>query len=141
MQIFEATRGPRAATFCAAWSILASASAAEWPMFRGGPALAGVAAGDLPARPTLLWSFKTGGAVKSSAAIVGGRVFIGSNDRNLFALELATGKRVWAFTNREAIESSPLVLNGQVFAGSVDANLYALDAASGSVAWKFATGD
>lgn len=114
---------------------------ADWSMFRGSPALAGVAAGALPAAPILLWSFKTGGAVKSSAAIVGGRVYVGSHDRNLYALELADGKKVWAFTNREAIESSPLVLNGSVYVGSTDGNLYALDGASGAALWKFATGD
>src|SRR5437667_3957324 len=37
------------------------------------PALTGVAAGTLPDKLSLLWSFKTGGPVKSSAAIVGGR--------------------------------------------------------------------
>lgn len=112
-----------------------------WPMYRGGPSLNGVAASSLPPRPALLWSFKTGGQVKSSAAIVDGRVFIGSNDRNLYALDFATGNKLWAFTNREAIESSPLVLNGRVFVGSTDGNLYALDAVSGKQLWSFPTGD
>jgi outer membrane protein assembly factor BamB len=115
--------------------------AADWPMYRGAPSLAGVAPGSLPEQPALLWSFKTEGPVKSSAAIVGGRVYIGSNDRNLYALELATGKKIWAFTNSEAIESSPLVLNGKVFVGSGDANLYALDAATGKELWRFTTGE
>src|SRR5437764_12245632 len=44
----------------------------SWPMFHGGPALLGVASGDLPVKPELLWSFKTGRPVKSSAAIDGG---------------------------------------------------------------------
>ena len=47
----------------------AVAQAAAWPMFRGGPALLGVAEDSLPARLELLWSFKTAGPVKSSAAI------------------------------------------------------------------------
>lgn len=115
--------------------------AKDWPMYRGSPTLSGVASGALPEKPALLWTFKTTGAVKSSAAISGGRVFIGSNDRNLYALELATGKKLWAFTNSDAIESSPLVLDGKVFVGSSDANLYALDAATGKQLWKFTTGD
>ena len=110
------------------------ATAADWPMFRGNPALTGVAPGTLPDKPALLWSFKTRGPIKSSAAIVGNRVFIGSNDTNVYALDLATGKQIWTSGTGDAVESSPLVLDGRVFVGSVDGALYALDAASGAVA-------
>ena len=48
---------------------------ADWPMFRGGASLAGVAEGRVGDKFVLWWSFKTGDAVKSSPAIVGGRVF------------------------------------------------------------------
>jgi outer membrane protein assembly factor BamB len=117
------------------------APAADWPMYRGQPDLTGVASGQLPDKPALLWSFKTQGPVKSSAAIVGQRVFVGSSDQQLYALDLASGKLVWAFTNSDAIESSPLVLNGKIFVGSSDAHLYALDAATGKELWKYQTGD
>ncbi len=109
-------------------------------MFRGGPALTGVAAGELPDKPVLLWTFKTQGLVKSSAAIVGGRAFIGSSDRNVYALEVATGKKLWAFDAGGAVESSPLVFGGRVFVGSSDANFYCLDAATGKQLWKYTTG-
>src|SRR6266571_8185823 len=85
----------------------AAASGANWLMFRGNPALTGVAAGTLPDKLSLLWSFKTGGPVKSSAAIVGGRVFIGSGDSHVYALELASGKKNWAATTKGPVESSP----------------------------------
>src|ERR1043165_1200079 len=62
-----------------------SPAAVDWPMFRGGPALLGVASVQLPEQPALLWSFKTQGPVKSSAAIAGERVFIGSDDGQLYA--------------------------------------------------------
>ena len=116
-------------------------TAADWPMYRGEPSLRGVAVGSLPASPALLWSFKTGGPVRSSAAIVGDRVFIGSNDGNLYALDFATGKKIWAFTNMAAIESSPLVLEGRVYFGSTDAYGYALDAVTGRQLWNYETGD
>lgn len=130
------------------WGILAlaiglalSMSAADWPMYRGQPALTGIASGKLPAQLTLLWSFQTAGPVKSSAAIVGNRVFVGSNDRNLYALDFSSGKKLWAFTNSDAVESSPLVLNGKVYFGANDANFYALDVATGKLLWKFETED
>ncbi len=126
-----------AAGLCAAPTIFA----ADWTMFRGSQALLGIAPGALPEKLDLLWSFKTQGPVKSSAAIVGGRVFIGSDDGHLYALDVATGKVVWSAKTDGGIESSPLVLDGRVFVGSSDSSLYAFEAATGKVVWKYATGD
>jgi len=115
--------------------------AADWPMYRGAPPLTGVASDTLPARLSLLWSFKTGGPVKSSAAIVGGRVFVGSDDGDVYAIDLASGKKLWSFKAGGPVESSPLLLDGKVYVGSSDANLYCLRADSGAQVWKYATGD
>ena len=82
------------------WCASAAAPGADWPMFHGGPALTGVAATKLPERLGLLWTFKTGGPVKSSPAIVQDRVFIGSDDGNVYALALADGKKVWDLQDR-----------------------------------------
>src|SRR6266567_3865896 len=78
----------------------------NWPMYRGGPALLGVAEGHLDKKLALLWSFKTQGPIKSSAAVVGGRVYIGSGDQSVYALELATGKKIWTFKTEGPVESS-----------------------------------
>lgn len=123
------------------WGVGAAPPGDDWPMFRGGPALAGIAGGSLPERLELLWTFKTAGPVKSSAAIVQDRVFIGSDDGNVYALGLADGKKVWTFKTGGAVESSPLVLEGKVFVGSSDAFLYALEAGTGKLVWKYETGD
>ncbi len=117
------------------------ASADQWPMFRGNPGLTGVAPGKLPDALSLAWQFKTGGPVKSSAAIVGGKVFIGSDDGFVFALDLESGQKLWTFKTGGPVESSPLVLNGTVFIGSSDNFLYALNAADGKQLWKLETGD
>ena len=109
----------------------AVAARADWPMFRGGPALRGVAEGELPETLRLRWTFKTGDAVKSSAALVDGRVFIGSNDSNLYALKLADGQVLWRHAAGAEVESPPLVLNGRVYFGSSDGRLHAVDAATG----------
>ena len=117
------------------------ADVAWWPMFRGSQDLAGVAQGTLREPLKLRWSFKTGGPVKSSAAIDNGKVFVGSDDGSVYALDLATGKRLWSFGTGESIESSPLALNGAVYVGSGDGKLYALDAASGALKWCHPCGD
>src|SRR2546426_1468249 len=87
----------------------AGKAASNWPMFRGNPALTGVASGTLPDKLSLLWSFKTDGPVKSSAAIVGGRVFIGSGDSHVYALELGSGKKSWAAKTGGPVDSSPQI--------------------------------
>src|SRR5262249_1313215 len=58
----------------------------SWPMFRGQPSLIGVAPGKLADKLSLLWTFKTGAPTRSSAAVAGGKVFIGSDDTNVYAL-------------------------------------------------------
>jgi outer membrane protein assembly factor BamB len=117
----------------------AAPAAPSWPVFRGNPALTGVAAGTLPQKPGLLWTFKTGGAIKSSAVIGAGKIFIGSDDGNLYAVSFSDGKQVWAFKADSAVEAPPLLAGHSVFAGSVDGLFYAVDAEAGRLLWKVPT--
>ena len=89
----------------------------------------------------LRWSFKTEGPVKSSAAIVGERVVVGSDDKHVYCLNLVTGEKMWAFETADAVEGSPLILGDHVYIGSADARLYKLDLATGALLWTYATGD
>lgn len=113
----------------------------EWPMFRGAPSLRGSTRAKVPEKPKLAWTFKTGGPVKSSPAVVKDKVFVGSDDSTFYALDLKSGAKVWSFKASGSIESSPLVLNDRVIFGSSDAWVYALDARDGKLAWKYETGD
>ena len=119
----------------------AVATADAWPMFRGNPGLTGVSPAKLPNSLSLLWSYKTGAPVKSSAAIAGGKVFVGSDDKQLHCIDLKSGKKVWSVATQAEIESSPLVLDGTVFVGSADGGLYAVNAATGKTNWVFKTED
>ncbi|MBI3269021.1 MAG: PQQ-binding-like beta-propeller repeat protein [Planctomycetes bacterium] len=110
-------------------------------MYRGGSALLGVAPGSLPDTLAPAWTFATEGAVKSSASIAHGRVFVGSDDGSVYALELADGRKVWSFKTEDGVESCPLVLDGRVYVGGADSYLYALDERSGALVWKYKTGD
>ncbi len=111
----------------------------EWPMFRGSQGLSGTAPGTLADSMTLLWKFKTAGAVKSSPVIDGGLVFVGSADASIYAIDLEKGSRVWAYKTTDSIEATPCVVAGSVFVGSGDGFLYALDAKTGSLKWKYQT--
>lgn len=116
-------------------------AAAAWPMFRGQPDLRGIAEGRLPAAFELLWQFKTKDAIKSSAAVKDGRIFVGSVDGNLYALDAGTGDKLWAVETKDVIESTPLVLDDVVYVGSGDGKLYAIAADSGKIKWHYATED
>src|SRR5690349_9300069 len=74
-------------------SRLYAAGSSDWPMFRGNPALTGLASGELEKELALLWTFKTEKPVKSSPAVVGNRVFVGSDDGQLYAINFTTGKK------------------------------------------------
>src|SRR2546422_4877585 len=128
-----------AAALVAGCAMAANVSA-DWPMFRGGPSLVGVASGKLEKQLKLLWTFKTEKPVKSSPAIAKNRGFIGSDDGNLYAIDFGSGKKLWSFKTEGTVESSPLVLEERVYVGSSDANLYAVNA-DGKLAWKYQTGD
>jgi outer membrane protein assembly factor BamB len=114
---------------------------ADWPFYRGDRGLSGVAAGELPERPVLLWSFATAGAVTSSPVVAAGRVFFGSDDGKVYALGLEDGLERWSFATGDLVEAPPLVLDGRVFVGSSDGCLYALDADTGALRWKAETED
>jgi len=124
------------------------APAASWPLFHGCQDMTGVAVGRLPKKLVLRWKFQTGAAVKSSPVIalapddasgLTGRVFVGSNDRSVYANDLSDGKKLWAFQTADSVEATPLVHEGAVYVGSVDAFVYALDAATGELRWKYET--
>jgi len=119
--------------------LLCLALASAWPMFRGGPELQGVAGGGLPDALELRWTFQAGKAVKSSAAIADGCVFVGCDDGSVRALAADSGKQLWIFKTGDSIESSPLVLDGVVYVGSNDETLYALDAEKGTLKWSYKT--
>ncbi len=110
-------------------------------MFRGGPAHLGV----YDVRPVrrfggLRWRFRTGGPVRSSPAIAGDVVYIGSSDGTLYALDLATGIPRWSRPLGSAVTSSPAVGSGLVYAQTRNGDVFALRADGGDVAWRASTG-
>ncbi len=68
-----------------------------------------------------------------------GRLYVGSTDHRLYAIDLRTGTEKWKFTAGSRVTASPAVAAGVVYFGSYDGNFYAVDAASGKLRWKFQT--
>jgi len=79
--------------------------------------------------------------IQSSPSVADGRVFFGSRDGNLYAVEAETGSLAWRFDHEVSwCVTSPAVDNGVVYAGSSDGNFaQALDARSGEELWRAST--
>lgn len=77
-----------------------------------------------------------------SSPVVGqGKVFFGSGDGNLYALDAVSGELSWKFKTGDVIHASPALADGVLFIGSWDSYFYAVDAATGKEKWRFHAGE
>ncbi len=77
----------------------------------------------------------------SSPAVANGKVYFGSGDGNIYALDAQTGALVWKFPTGDVVHASPAVVNGIVYIGSWDSFFYAIDAETGQEKWRFKGGE
>ncbi len=118
----------------------ARAIASDWPMFHHDTSLSGYTDDHAPNTNYVLWTFQTGSQVRSSPAVVGDTVYVGSLDGNLYALDKYTGAAVWSFNAVTPIYSSPAVDSGIVYFLATGGNFYALDANTGALVWNTSIG-
>jgi outer membrane protein assembly factor BamB len=71
------------------------------------------------------WLFATGDPIRSSPAVAGDTVYVGSG-RALYAVDIVSGEPRWRYPTSDAVETSPTVVNGVVFVGARDGYLYAI---------------
>src|SRR4051812_48489763 len=79
--------------------------------------------------------FKTGGPIFSSADVVDGVVYFGSEDHFVYAVDAKTGEMKWKKQTRGAVLAGPAVAKGVVCIGSCDTNIYGLSASDGRELW------
>lgn len=149
--------------------------AAEWPQFRSDDSRSGESVDKTLSDPKMVsmlgirWTFPTNGAVgafRGSPVVFNGRVYIGSSDGDLYAIDAVRGTQLWKFPgtggtplkrskpstmcvnpSSEGIAASPVVttINGEtaVIIGAPDpasnqgdGYLWAVRASDGSLIWK-----
>lgn len=94
-----------------------------------------VSGGILP-NGLLKWAFQTGGSVESSPVVADGVVYVGSSDRNVYAIDAATGIQKWAYETGSVVVTTPAVgYWGVVYVGGADGKIYALDRETGAEEW------
>jgi polyvinyl alcohol dehydrogenase (cytochrome) len=103
---------------------------------------AGLSAKDVP-NLTLKWAFGFPDATSawSQPTVAGGRLFVGSQNGTVYALDAKSGCIVWTFTAQSGVRTA-LVFGSRaagagyaVYFGDTGANVYALDASTGAQLW------
>ena len=103
---------------------------------------AGLSADDVP-RLKLKWAFGFPGATTGGTqpVVIGGRLFVGTAEGDVFALDVKTGCIHWLFQADAGVRSAMIFGNNgdgkaAVYFGDQSANMYAVDAQTGKLLWK-----
>jgi polyvinyl alcohol dehydrogenase (cytochrome) len=109
------------------------------------PAMAGISAADVP-HLKLKWAFGFEGdsLAFGQPTIVGGNVFVGSQQGKVFSLDAGTGCLRWSFQSDTAVRTAVTIgpLSGKqsanyaAFFGDQRGAVYSVDAATGRLLWK-----
>jgi len=72
----------------------------------------------------------------SDVTVAGGRLYVGTHDGRVVAIDPARGEKAWEFASSDSVLAAPAVVGDRVFFGSFDGHVYALEAGSGKLLWK-----
>jgi len=111
-----------------------------WPMFHHDVHNTGYSTSVVQEYIKSLWNYTTGAGVRCSSAVFDGKVFVGSEDGYVYALNATTGVRIEKSTKIGSIISSPAVAYDRVFVGSINGSIYALDETTLEIIWNCTTG-
>jgi len=93
---------------------------------------------DLP-NLKLKWAFGFPGATSAygQPTVVEGRVYTGSNDGTVYALDARTGCIYWRFQAQAMVRDAVVIGPGpRAYFGDLESNFYALDAGTGKLLWR-----
>jgi outer membrane protein assembly factor BamB len=165
------TAGPRALAALAAGALglallsglpygaapAAAQSAQDWPMYLQNAARTNATTDGtltVAGAPAMQvnWNSQLGGAIATSASIVGTTAYVGAWDGYEYAINTQTGAVIWKTNTGTTVDpgcnpstigvtSAAAVVNGVVYVGGGGPYFYALDAGTGAVLWQVYTGD
>ena len=92
---------------------------------------------------TLKWAFGFPDATSawSQPTVAGGRLFVGSQNGTVYALDAKSGCIIWTFAAKSGVRNAPIFApragasGYAVYFGDTGANVYALDASTGTQLW------
>jgi outer membrane protein assembly factor BamB len=81
------------------------------------------------------WRYR-GAPIESSPLLTRGRLYFGSWDHRVHAIDARTGRRLWSFHADDEVNTSAAYWRGTVYIASDGGTLYALGALTGRLRWK-----
>jgi outer membrane protein assembly factor BamB len=90
----------------------------------------------------VVWVYPTAVPLGHSPTYAAGRIYVGSYDRTIHAVDATTGQRVPGWTPHVALagyETNPIVVDNRIYAGNRDGYFYCLSATDGRLIWRFKT--
>jgi outer membrane protein assembly factor BamB len=88
-----------------------------------------------------VWMIDLGGASLGTPALSeDGRLYIGSLNKEMLALDSRTGDPIWEFPTLEIIWAGPVLADGVLYFGDMSGNFYAVDAETGTQLWNASLG-
>jgi len=81
------------------------------------------------------WDYK-----QSSPVVMDKRVYVGSLDGNVYALDSTTGKAIWTYQTGGKVRATPVINDSGLYIGSWDESFYALDLKTGNLRWNTPVG-
>jgi len=116
---------------------LTACGSGKTSMFRGDISHTAVYSESGPTRlDKLVWKYSAPDKTYSSPVVANGTIYLGSNDKHLYAIDQNTGQMKWSFKTGGNIESTPAISNGIVYVGSWDKTLYAINEETRALVWK-----
>jgi len=96
----------------------------------------GLAAADVPTL-ALAWAFAfpNGSSAFGQPAVADGRVYVGSDNGFVYALNAQTGCVYWSFQAQAAVRTAISIGAPAIYFGDLKGNVYAVDAVSGAQLW------
>jgi outer membrane protein assembly factor BamB len=87
------------------------------------------------------WRFRTNGNIftKDEVPIVGGVIYFGSDDGNVYGVDVKTGSEKWRFKTGGVINRPPVVSEGMLYILSHDGYFYCIDIGACREVWRFKT--
>lgn len=114
------------------------ANAMDWPLFRGDESLSGYTRHQLPERPTLKWSHKSGVRTISSPVVKGGTAYW-CDVRGVVRGVDIEGEERFRFDLATPVEATPLLHDSMLYIGTIDGRLTALSLSQRDTLWSYAT--
>ncbi len=85
--------------------------------------------------PPILWTTVTGGPVYGSPAYDNGLIFIGSQDKYLYALNERDGSVAWKTNLGARVVATPVIRDGSLYIGSGTGEFFSLNPKTGQKNW------